>query len=70
MNKLFIIKSEKEINLLKENGIDNFVYPLFSFCVGVEKDEVIIESKGDLIVVIIVQDKDNRQKIADAFNNL
>ena len=39
-------------------------------CVGVERDEVIVESKGDLIVVIIVQDKDNRQKLADAFNNL
>ena len=39
-------------------------------CVGVEKDEVIIDSIGDLIVVIIVQDTDNRQKIADAFTNL
>ena len=45
MNKLFIIKSEKEINLLKENGIDNFVYPLFSFCVGVENEFSLSEIK-------------------------
>ena len=47
MNKLFIIKSEKEINLLKENGIDNFVYPLFSFCVGVENEFSLSEIKEE-----------------------
>ena len=39
-------------------------------CVGVEKEDVIIKSKGDLIVVIIVEDTDVRTKIDNSFGNL
>ena len=38
MNRLFIVNSINQIEILKKNGINNFVYPLFSFCVGVEKE--------------------------------
>ena len=46
------------------------VNPRKWICVGVEKEEVIVESKGDLIMVAIVADKVNRDKIAKAFDNL
>ena len=66
---LLRVKDASKIEEQKEEIREN-VNPRKWVCVGVEKDEVIIENKGDLLVVIIVQDKDNRQKIADAFNNL
>ena len=66
---LLRVKDASKIEEYKEEIREN-VNPRKWVCVGVEKDEVIIENKGDLLVVIIVQDKANRQKIADAFNNL
>lgn len=39
-------------------------------CVGVEKEDVIIENKGNLIVLIMVEDENTREKIKTAFNNL
>ena len=66
---LLRVKDASKIEEYKEEIREN-VNPRKWVCVGVEKDEVIIENKGDLLVVIIVQDKDNRQIIADAFNNL
>ena len=65
---LLRVKDASKIEEYKEEIREN-VNPRKWVCVGVEKDEVIIENKGDLLVVIIVQDKDNRQKIADAFKN-
>ena len=72
MNKLFIIKSEKEINLLKENGIDLFVYPLFSFCVGVEKEFSLSEIKEDnsFLFVNRILDEDSANKLNDILHNL
>lgn len=66
---LIRVKDASKVEEYKDEILEK-VNPRKWICVGVEKDEVIIENKGDLIVVIIVQDKDNRQKIADAFNNL
>lgn len=66
---LLRVKDASKMEEYKEEIREN-VNPRKWVCVGVEKDEVIIENKGDLLVVIIVQDKDNRHKIADAFNNL
>ena len=65
MNKLFIIKSEKEINLLKENGIDNFVYPLFSFCVGVENEFSLseIKEKNSYLFVNRVLDEESANNL-------
>ena len=63
------VKDASKVEEYKADILEK-VDPRKWICVGVERDEVIVESKGDLIVVIIVQDKDNRQKLADAFNNL
>ena len=66
---LIRVKDTSEIEEYKKEILEN-VNPRKWICVGVEKEEVIVESKGDLIMVVIVQDKDNRDKIAKAFDNL
>lgn len=52
-------------NKIKEN-----VNPRKWICVGVEKEDVIIKNKGNLIIVIIVENETTRTKIDEAFNNL
>ncbi len=66
---LIRLKDASEVALAKEEILEN-VNPRKWVCVGIEKDEVVIENKGDLLMVLIVQDEDNRKAIADAFNNL
>lgn len=63
------VKDASKVEEYKKEILED-VNPRKWICVGVEKDEVIVESKGDLIMVVIVQDKDNREKIAKAFENL
>ncbi len=66
---LIRVKDVADIEEDKKEILEN-VNPRKWICVGVEKEEVIVESKGDLIMVVIVADKDNREKIAKAFDNL
>ena len=46
------------------------VNPRKWICVGVEKEDVIVENRGNLIVLIMVQDETTREKLKTAFNNL
>ena len=66
---LIRVEDASKVEEYKEEILEN-VNPRKWICDGVEKEEVIVESKGDLIMVVIVQDKDNRDKIATAFDNL
>lgn len=50
--------------------IEKNVNPRKWICVGVEKEDVIIKSKGNLIMVVIVEDEVNRDKIDAAFDKL
>lgn len=50
---------------IKEN-----VNPRKWICVGVEDDDVIIKSKGDLIILIVVEDEDARATLEEGFDNL
>ena len=59
----------KEINDAKTKIKEN-VNPRKWVCVWVEEDDVIIESKGDLIILIMVQQEDIRSKILEGFNSL
>jgi len=62
-------KENADVEDIKKK-IEENVNPRKWICVGVEKEDVIIKSKGDLIVVIIVEDTDSREKIDNSFNNL
>ena len=50
---------------IKEN-----VDPRKWFCVWVEPEDVIVKSKGDLIILIMVEDETLRTKIDKGFDNL
>ena len=50
---------------IKEN-----VNPRKWICVGVEEDDVIIKSKGDLVILIVVEDEDTRATLEEGFDNL
>ena len=50
---------------IKEN-----VNPRKWVCVGVEEDDVIVDNKGDLIILILVNDEATRTKIEEGFNEL
>ena len=50
---------------IKEN-----VDPRKWFCVGVEEEDVIVKSKGDLIILIMVENETLREKIEEGFDNL
>lgn len=50
---------------IKEN-----VNPRKWFCVGVEPEDVIVKSKGDLIILIMVENETLREKLEQGFDNL
>lgn len=50
---------------IKEN-----VNPAKWMCVDVPKDKVIVKSKGDLIILIMVADDTFREKLEEGFDNL
>lgn len=50
---------------IKEN-----VDPRKWICAEVEKDDVIVKSKGDLIILIMVENETLREKIEEGFDNL
>lgn len=63
------LKDGEDIEKAKEEirgGID----PRKWICVWVEDEDVIIENKGNLIIAIIVENKDNRDIIEKGFNSL
>lgn len=62
-------KENSDIESIKTKIKEN-IDPRKWICVGVEEDDVIIKNKGDLIIVIIVEDEATREKISQGFDNL
>ncbi len=56
-----------DVENIKTKILEN-VNPRKWVCVGVEKEEVIVKSKGDLIILIIAET--NREKLEQGFDNL
>lgn len=65
MNKLFIVKNQNQIDILKKRGFTGFVYPLFSFCVGIENEFKLSEITEDNAYIFI-----NRVLDSKSINNL
>ncbi len=63
------LKDGEDIEKAKEE-IRGGINPRKWICVWVEDEDVIIENKGNLIIAIIVENKDNRDIIAKGFNSL
>lgn len=62
-------KNTKNIEKTKETILEK-VDPRKWICVGVEKEDVIVENKGNLIILIMVEDETTREKIKESFKNL
>lgn len=62
-------KENADIEAIKEK-IEKNINPRKWVCVGVEEDDIIVENKGDLIILIMVDDEANREKLEDNFDKL
>lgn len=58
-----------DINKIKEE-IKEKVNPRKWICVGVEKEDLIIKNKGNLIILIMVEDTNTRSKLEANFDKL
>ena len=58
-----------DIEAIKDK-IEDSVDPRKWICVGVEEDDVIVENKGNLIILIMVEDETTREKLEDSFEKL
>lgn len=62
-------KDNADIENIKTTIREN-VDPRKWICVGVEEDDVIVKNKGNLVILIMVEDEATREKIEQAFDNL
>ena len=58
------------ILLFAKAEIKEKVNPRKWICVGLEDEDVVIENKGDLIIVIVVDNPDHVSKLQKEFRNL
>ena len=66
-----LVRMEEKADIEKaKTEIKNNVNPRKWGCVEVPKEDVIVKSKGDLIILIMVADETTRTKIETAFDNL
>ena len=63
------VEDNADIESIKSK-IKEKVDPRKWICVGVEKDDVIVENKGNLIILIMVEDQATRETIKKGFDNL
>ncbi len=63
------VKDDADIEKTKE-AIKQNIDPRKWICVGVEDEDVIIKNRGDLIIVIIEEDEEDRKILEKGFDNL
>jgi len=62
-------KENADIESTKQE-IKEKINPRKWICVGVEEKDVIVKNKGDLIILILVEDATAREMLENAFDNL
>lgn len=62
-------KENADVEKIKDK-IENSVNPRKWICVGVEKEDLIVENKGDLVILIMVEDEETREKLENSFEKL
>ena len=63
------VKDNADIEAIKDK-IEDTINPRKWVCVGVEEDDIIVENKGNLIALIMIDDETTREKIENSFENL
>ena len=66
---LLRVKEGADVEKVKET-IKEKVDPRKWICVGVEKEDLIVKNKGDLVILIMVEDEDTRATLEEGFDNL
>lgn len=68
---VILVRTEEgaDVEKVKKQIKDN-IDPRKWICVGVDDEDVVIENKGDLIIVIVVDDSDHVSKLQKEFRNL
>lgn len=70
-HSVVLVRTKKNANIDEiKTKIKESVNPNKWVCVGVERDDLVVENKGDLIVLIMVEDKTTREKLVEQFNEL
>ncbi len=59
----------QDIEALKEEITSNIDLRKW-ICVGIEESQLVVEDRGDTILVVVVEDQATRDKIVENFNNL
>ena len=63
------VKDGEDIEEVKSEIKEN-VDPRKWICVGVEEEDIIVKNKGNLVILIMVEDETSRDKLEAAFDNL
>ena len=70
-HSVILVRAKDGANIEElKNTIKESINPRKWICVWVEEEDVIIKNKGDLIIVIIVEDEETRTKLEQGFDNL
>ena len=62
-------KDNADIESIKTKIKEN-IDPRKWICVSVEEEDVIVKNKGNLIILILVEDSNSREKLESSFDNL
>ena len=66
-----LVRMEEKADIEKaKTEIKNNVNPRKWMCVEVPKEDVIVKSKGNLIILILVENETIREKLEEGFDNL
>ena len=66
---LIRMKENADISATNQKILES-VNPRKWICVGVEKEDIIVKNKGNLVILIMVEDQETRTKLETAFDNL
>lgn len=70
-HSVVLVRTKKNANVESiKTKIKESINPNKWICVGVDEKDVIVENKGDLIILILVEDSNNRETLKKAFDNL
>lgn len=70
-HSVVLVRTKENANVENiKKAIKENVNPRKWICVGVEENDVIVESKGDLIILILVENQTTRETLKKGFDNL
>ena len=70
-HSVVLVRTKDNANIESiKTKIKKNINPRKWICVGVDEKDIIVENKGNLIILILVEDKNTREIILEGFNNL